>query len=261
MGLGDQLLATGMARGARARGKLIAFGDGRRIKWDQNSATVFQGNPNIARPGSEQRSRDLEWVPYYKGHRIYNRHDVSRNRWIWNTDFRPVPGEMFLSPSEKRSAARYGSRFIVIEPNVETWKSSAANKDWGREKYQEVADVLRRDHRVVQFTHPKSGPLLRGVEALATNNFRDALGIMARASLYVGPEGGLHHGAAAMSVPGVVLFGGFIPPSVTGYETHTNLTGGADACGSLSPCKHCRDAMAAISVDEVLTAAKERLGG
>ncbi|MFZ2252610.1 MAG: glycosyltransferase family 9 protein [Minisyncoccia bacterium] len=259
MGLGDQLIATGMARGARARGRLIAFGDGRRIKWDHNSATVFQGNPNIAQPGSERRGRALEWVRYYKGHRIYNTHDVSRNRWIWNEDFRPVPGEMFLTDAEKQLAARVGSGFIVIEPNVETWKSSAANKDWGRSKYQEVADVLRRDHRVVQFTHPKSGPILRGVEAVPTHGFRDALGIMEHATLYVGPEGGLHHGAAAMGVPGVVLFGGFIPPSVTGYDTHTNLTGGAEACGSLSPCKHCKAAMAAISVDEVLEAAKERL--
>jgi hypothetical protein len=62
----------------------------------------------------------------------------------------------------------------------------------------------------------------------------------------------MHHGAAAMGVPGVVLFGGFIPPQVTGYLMHANLTGGAEACGSLNPCPHCAAAMQAISVDEVL---------
>jgi hypothetical protein len=31
MGYGDELMATGMARGAAARGKRVAFGDGQRI--------------------------------------------------------------------------------------------------------------------------------------------------------------------------------------------------------------------------------------
>jgi len=57
----------------------------------------------------------------------------------------------------------------------------------------------------------------------------------------------------------VVLFGGFIPPSVTGYAAHANLTGGAEACGSLKPCPHCRKAMEAISVEEVVEEALERL--
>lgn len=247
-----------MARGAKARGKRIAFGDGHRIRWDQNSEVIFRGNPNIAQPGSE-RAADLEWVAYFKGSRIYNQHDVSANRWIWNYDFRPIPGEVFLTDRERRLAERFGADFIVIEPNVEMWKTSGPNKDWGLAKYQALADRLKRDHRVVQFRHAKGGPALTGVEHLPTTDFRDALAILQRASLYVGPEGGLHHGAAAMGVEGVVIFGGFIPPSVTGYDLHTNLTGGAEACGSLSPCRHCRKAMEAISVEDVLEAANERM--
>lgn len=259
MGLGDQLLGTGMARGAKARGKRIAFGDGQRILWDKNSETIFRGNHNIARPGSE-RDHDIEWVPYYKGHRIYNRQDPGAKRWIWNLEFRPQPGEMFFERMEQRNAARFGGDFVLIEPNVETWKSVAPNKDWGRAKYQAVADALRADgYRIVQFRYDKSDAPLEGVEALRTISFRDALAIMRHAALYIGPEGGLHHGAAAVDVPAVVIFGGFIPPSVTGYDDHTNLTGGAEACGSYTRCQHCIDAMAAISVDEVLTAARERL--
>jgi hypothetical protein len=70
----------------------------------------------------------------------------------------------------------------------------------------------------------------------------------------------MHHGAAAMNIPAVVLFGGFVPPAVTGYDSHTNLTGGAEfACGSFRYCEHCIAAMKAISVDEVVTAALEHL--
>lgn len=257
MGLGDQLMATGMARGARDRGKKIAFGDGKRIIWDHNSEQVFRGNPNIAPPGSE-KSKDLEWIAYYKGHRIYNQQVGAR--WKWNMDFRPIPGEMFLEQREKEQGERYGEGFVLVEPNIEWWKSVAKNKDWGRGKYQQTVDSLKSDgFRVAQFVYEKSGEPLVGVEPLKTKSFRDALAIMSHAAVYIGPEGGLHHGAAAMGIPAVVLFGGFIPPSVTGYEGHTNLTGGADACGSLVPCRHCREAMARIAVDHVVSAARKYL--
>lgn len=251
-------MATGLARGAKARAKRIAFGDGQRIIWDKNSEAIFWNNPNIARPGSE-RDRNLEWIPYYKGHRIYNRQDPAAQRWIWNLDFRPQRGEIFFDRNELRNSERFGKGFVLIEPNIETWKSVAPNKDWGRAKYQVVADALKAEgYRVAQFHYEKS-PMLDGVEKLRTIAFRDALAIMRHAALYIGPEGGLHHGAAAVGTPAVVIFGGFIPPSVTGYDDHANLTGGAEACGSYTRCQHCIDAMAAISVDDVLNAALERL--
>jgi hypothetical protein len=257
MGLGDQLIGTGLARGARARGKRIAFGDGKRIAWYYNSETIFRGNPNIAAPGSEHGRRDLEWIPFYKGSRLYNRHDRVKNRWIWNMDFRCKPGELFFSEDEKAKGDAYGTDFIVIEPTVPSQKSCAPNKDWGRENYQAVADRLRSEGgRLVQLVHGGSGRPLNGVQPIATSSFRDALAVLANASLYIGPEGGLHHGAAAVGIAAVVLFGGFIPPAVTGYDTHINLTGGADACGNINPCSHCRAAMKAISVNEVFSAAQ-----
>ena len=87
-----------MARGAAARGKRIAFGDGRRIIWGPACPVIFKGNPNIAPPGSEG-ARDLEWVAHYKGHRLYNQ--LGAGRWIWNMYFRPVPGEIFFDAREK----------------------------------------------------------------------------------------------------------------------------------------------------------------
>src|ERR1700751_5669108 len=97
MGLGDNLMASGMARGAQARGKRIAFGDGKQILWDHQSEQVFRKNPNVAFPGCE-RDGDLEWIPFYRGNRIYN--TQAHNRWMWNYDFKAVPGEVFLTQEE-----------------------------------------------------------------------------------------------------------------------------------------------------------------
>lgn len=255
VGIGDQLMATGMARGAAARGRRIAFGDGRRILWDGNSEPIFRGNPNIAPPGSE-RAPGIDWIAYYKGHRIYNRH--VGGRWVWNHDFRPIAGEVFLTDAELAFGKSAGKGFVVIEPHVPRQKSCAPNKDWGFARYAEVAKRLARDgFDVVQFAHGEAPlPFARQV---ATPSFRHALAVLERAALYIGPEGGLHHGAAAMGTAAVVIFGGFIPPAVTGYTGHANLTGGAEACGSLRPCRHCREALDRITVDEVVDEARSRL--
>lgn len=257
VGFGDNLIATGEARGPASRGKRAAFGDGKKILWDQHARHIFAFNPHVALPGSEG-SHDLEWIAHYKGNRLYNKQ--VGGRWVWNYDFHATPGQIFFSEDERTAGRRAGRGFVVMEPNVPRWKTVAHNKDWGFHRYQEVADWIRtRGVRVVQFNHGND-PILAGAAVIKTTSFRDALAVMSNAWLYVGPEGGLHHGAAALSIPGVVLFGGFIPPSVTGYPTHVNLTGGSEACGSLQKCEHCRAAMAAISIGEVTAAVHEMLG-
>jgi len=77
-----------------------------------------------------------------------------------------------------------------------------------------------------------------------------------------GPSPRWRHAMCFDDVNGaIVLFGGFVPPAVTGYPMHRNLTGGAEACGSFNRCDHCLAAMRAISVDEVHAAAVQELGG
>jgi ADP-heptose:LPS heptosyltransferase len=177
---------------------------------------------------------------------------------VWNYSFRCTPGEIFLTKEEKVFAKRAGDQFVLIEPNPSA-KSPVENKQWPFERFEAVATVLRdTGHDVLQLHYP-GARRLKAARLFVTPSFRIALAVMARAKLYIGGEGGLHHGAAAVGVGGVVLFGGFIPPEVTGYALHDNLTGGAEACGSLRPCAHCHAAMQAIGVDEVLALAMARL--
>jgi Glycosyltransferase family 9 (heptosyltransferase) len=252
MGAGDDILASGMARGAASRGKRIAFGDGRRIMWGPHSAEMFRGNPNIAPPGSEG-APDLEWIGYHKGNRLYNK--SGGDRWIWNYKFKAKPGEIYFS-EEEREFARSFLDCIVIEPNVPWQKTCAPNKQWPIERYQMVADEMgKRGHRLVQFKYPGMRYKLDNVAQIATPSLRAGIGVLRLAAGYIGAEGGLHHGAAAVGTPAVVIFGGWIPPQVTGYDTHANLAVG-EACGMLRECAHCREAMDKITVEHVLGAAE-----
>jgi ADP-heptose:LPS heptosyltransferase len=243
-------MGSGMARGARARGKRIAFGDGRRIHWHANAHLIFQGNENVAPPGSE-RDRDIVWIGHYTAHRLYG---TPRNGgWRWNEDFRATPGEMFFTPQEiERAAFEMPAGAVLIEPHV---KALAPNKRWPWERYKAVAKQLARDgHQVVQFNYGQR--IVPGATAISSPDFRTSLAMLARCSLYIGPEGGLHHGAAAVGTPAVVIFGGYIHPMTTGYATHVNLFGADEACGNTQECWHCRQAMDAIEAEQVLDAAR-----
>jgi ADP-heptose:LPS heptosyltransferase len=253
VGFGDEIMGSGLARGAKLRGEKVAFGARGRIMWSKYAAPIYLNNLNVARPGEEFKNAALKWVAHYPGNRAYNRLDHTGTRWIWNYDFKAQPGEIFLSYSEQRAAeAVIPKGVVLIEPNVPMWKKVAINKLW--RGYQEVANRLtKRGIDVIQFDYPGIENRLRGVRFVKTPSIRIGLAYLSRISLYIGPEGGLHHGAAAFNIPAVVLFGGFIPPAVTGYQTHANLTGGTEACGSIFRCMHCEIAMKRIKTDEVMS--------
>lgn len=276
IGYGDECLGSGLAKGAKARGKRIAFGNGNRIIWKPPAYEIYRNNPNVAPPGSE-RDKDIEWIAHYPGDRIYNSYPGG-DRWLWK-DFTPIPGEIYFDNDEIEFGKQFGSGFIVIEPNVPEEKSVAVNKRWPFERWQIVADQLRKEgHEVVQFRH-RGGRALQGVREIKTQTFRKALAVLSHAKLFIGCEGGLHHGAAATALDAsgnlladpklaVVLFGGFIHPRTTGYDFHSNLFTGAgrkddkgrDAgCGSLTECGHCKTAMLSISPEAVLAEARKRL--
>jgi hypothetical protein len=246
LGIGDEIIGTGFARGAAARGVKIAFGDRRRIIWGPWCEAAFQGNPNIART---LQQGPVEWIEYYKGKRGYNRQDIVGKRWIWNYDFKAVPGEFFFSDHDRACAIRRPLG-VLIEPNVPWHKSVAPNKDWGLARYQRLADMLQADGFSV-YQNSFGTARLTNVNVVHVPSFRQVAASLTGYDLIICPEGGLHHAAAAVGAKAIVIFGGFIPPQVTGYEFHVNLTGGAEACGSWNRCQHCRDALDRITVEKV----------
>ena len=248
MGIGDQIIATGLAKGAADRGKRIAFGDCQRIRWDHNSPLIFRNNPNIASPGNE-RAPDIEWIPFYKGSRLYNK--AGDGRWIFNYKFRCTPGELYFGADEEVRVCDDNLNLILIEPNVPK-KPCAPNKQWPVDQWKRlVAELTWEGFTVRQFEYGGTNRVAPGVE---TSSIRQAAALMKHARLAILHEGGLHHVAAAVGCPAVVLFGGFVPPEVLGYTSHANLTGGAKACGTFTRCQHCIDAMHNITVENVLHA-------
>ena len=251
MGWGDEIIATGQAKAAHAL-------DGRRVqildrhgkpRWHE----AWERNPKIARP--DERG-DFHGVVNSYGCRPYHT-AVTRERYSFRLDFRPVPGELHFTPQERDYAAAQRRPQVVISADLK--QGASPNKHWGRKRWRAFVELARRRYDLVQLEGP-GHPRIEFVRRIDTRTMRVACAVLATAAAYVGHEGGLHHAAAALGVPGVVIFGGFTPVELTGYPTHRNLgVSLGDACGLRTPCEHCARAMKAITPERVLAELDEVL--
>lgn len=237
MGIGDELMAAGQARKMReSTDREVAIVDqyGR-----LRTHPIWENNPDVARVLKPDTVRILNCSgirPYIVA--------KSMVRWTWKR-FEPTPARIVLYQQEEEFGRKHGGR-ILVEPNIKD--IGHRNKDWGWERWQELVDRRRG-----QFVQVGTGNFrkLRHVDTVDTLTFRLACAVLKYSKLYVGPEGGLHHAAAALGIPAIVIFGGFISPEQTGYAGHRNLFTGGKPCGMRVDCAHCREAMGKITVDQV----------
>lgn len=207
-----------------------------------SESPVFEGNPRLA----TRIMPEAVWVHSSVGRRPYIDYQRSDGRHqAYDYRFHVEPGELYLTDEELAWPQR---GFVLIEPNVKG--TYAGNKDWGFDKWQKVVDGTPGRH----FVQCGEGRVLRGVTHVPTRSFRLACGLLSHADVFIGTDGGLHHAAAALGKRAVVLWGGLAPPSVLGYDTHTNLCHATTWCGSYQQCAHCRKALDLVSVDEVIAA-------
>lgn len=252
MGWGDELMAAGQARLMRAH-------DRRQVRIVKPNGTprrhdAWLHNPDVAGPVYPQDCQVLVNAP---GVRPYIAEKLPQ-RWVWR-DYVPEPGRLCLHAHERAFAAAREAPQVVIGPSLKP--GASPNKDWGAARWREfVRLALRAGLRLVQLG-PAGTPVFPGVGFIETPSMRLACAVLARAGAYVGHEGGLHHSAAALGLPGVVIFGGYISPRQTGYALHRNLFEGGEPCGWRTPCAHCAMAMAAITPEQVLTELEVSIAG
>ena len=244
VGVGDWIMASAQVKEANERtGKKVFLGDGRRFFYEKS---VFDNNPRMAQFGC----KDPVWVANYGGCRPYIKGSKDKH-FIFNDEWRPTPGEIFFSEEELawRDNNIPQSAYIIIEPNVKNQYAHGINKAW---PYWEAISKMRRPF--IQLGDGK-GRLFQQFE---TSSFRKAMLVLSKADMFVGTDGGLHHAAAALGIPAVVIWTGFSSPVHLGYDDHINLHDGSDPCGDYSgPCEHCAEKARAIKPEQVMEAIDE----
>lgn len=264
MGMGDEIMAAGLAaQKAREAGGPVAILDRQgRPRWSD----VWKGNPDVATPEeflAKKAKASIVCGPYARPYIERWETWSSKARCVFSSwQARSAPGRIYLTPSELQLAEETKKKlghYIIVEPAL---VNSNPNKEWGVEKYQEV---LRRfpDEQFVQMGPAAPARLLEGAYWVQTSTYRDACAVLSAARAALLPEGGLHHAAAALGVPAVVIFGGHTHPDSTGYDGHINLVSDIPEtpCGRYAPCPHCREAMDSICVITVVDALGKILEG
>jgi len=169
----------------------------------------------------------------------------------------PAP-VLHLADSEISRPAR---RRIVVQSSVMSAKMPIRNKEWFPDRMQVVADALGVDAEVVQLG-TASDPAMRGVLDLrGRTSVREAAGILAGASLFVGMVGFLMHLARSVGTPAVVIFGGREHPEQSGYPRNRNLftTLPCSPCWLWNQCPYDRECLRRIEAAEVIDAARRLL--
>jgi ADP-heptose:LPS heptosyltransferase len=215
---------------------------------------LWLGNPHIA--STSARKEDCQTIINAPGLRPYHVSKDTR-RFTFQLDYRPDIGEIFLTDAEREFASQHRPQ-IVIQPKVKA--KASQNKDWGGGHWVEFIKLAKKAGYEVVELGPQG--LNSFVRVIRTDTFRLACAVLANAKAYVGHESGLHHAAAALGIPGVVIFGGYTPVELTGYPMHRNLGASlGDACGMRVPCPHCEKWMASITPEQVFKELQEVLHG
>jgi len=233
MGIGDAIMTSATIRKAHAKypNRPICVGPGSHAIWDD----VWQ---NL--PVSKEIVPDAVWIHDYGKHRPYIDYEQGDDdHFVYRQDFKAEPGWIILSEAEQKFRTK-AEGYIYLEPTVKG--SFSGNKDWGFLNWQQVVDEFRPN----TFLQGRGHRLDRCMQ-VETPTFRHALSLLAKAKLFVGTDGALHHAAAALGIPAVVVWGGVASPKNLGYDTHINLWTGSKPCGSHNPCPHCRIALAGIT--------------
>lgn len=282
MGYGDKLMALGDAwvlHQQDPKRRRVAVGNGTRLCKEHHE--LAHGMDHFLLDSLET-GEDFEWQINFRSMRPYidyqamwkqcrelNRVPVDQsglvgrlNRYAWKMDYRPHPAPVVLRPDERERAMRSLPRapFVIVEPHIK--HKAPPSKQWPISRFVDVAQRLSKQVQVFQISPPFHEPL-PGIPMVVTDSFRDAMAVLQKATVYIGPEGGLHHAAAAVNTRAVVVYGGYVPPEITGYpQLHTNLTGDNDgyACGTKrGMCPHCARALDSITVEHVVNSAIKQL--
>ena len=273
MGLGDDLMITAFARQIKEKYPERQIVVGNKSIGKAYKSPIYINNPYITDSNEIDNSKPIHLIDYHNENRPYiDRKKSTDGNYAWNKNFKPTPGEIYFSNDEinlskyiieeikndwnkKNKKKHKGIIFLETgssKLNDPQFRFKHRNKDWGLDNWLKLTNKLKNDFLIIQSVHNETNKV--DDIAYCENDFRTSCAVLNKCDIYLGPEGGFSHAAAALSKKAVVYFGGWINPEITGYKFHKNIYLDIEGspCGAKSYiCNHCEDCRKSITPDKM----------
>jgi hypothetical protein len=163
-----------------------------------------------------------------------------------------------LSPDE---IARSSRPRIIVQSSVMGATMPIRTKEWSVDRMQAVVDAFHDDVETLQLGTAADPPLAHVADYRGRTTIREAAGLLAGASVFVGLVGFLMHLARAVDTPSVIVFGGREHPSQSGYPGNRNLFTQlpCSPCWYWNHCPYDHECMKRIDAATVIEAVRQVL--
>ena len=167
---------------------------------------------------------------------------------------------LFLT-KEEFAAGRHSPEQVVMQSTGLGAAWPMRNKEWYIERFQEVCAELRAEVKVIQVGSANDPKLEGALDLRGRTTIRQTAAILANSLVFVGLEGFLMHLARAVDCRSVIIYGGRVKPSQTGYVANKNLYQQVRCapCWLRNPCDFDRKCMDMITVPQVVAATAEQI--
>jgi ADP-heptose:LPS heptosyltransferase len=139
----------------------------------------------------------------------------------------------------RESWRRLPHPFVIVHRRASRW---TPNKDWPEKYWVEFIERLSQRAGLVEIGE-RSGQkifLENYIDLREETSLEELVAVIAAGDIFVGPDSGPAHIAAAVGTPAVAIIGGYTHPSSIAYSENVNLyTSVACApCWLRTPCPH-----------------------
>ncbi len=161
----------------------------------------------------------------------------------------------YLTSSELQAGVR-ARRQVAIQSTASGAALPFANKEWQPDRFASVVAGLPAGMTAVQLGIASDPALPGTVDLRGRSTLREAAAVIAQSEVFIGLEGFLAHLARAVDCPAVVVLGGRVSATTTGYSGNEYLSHEAPCapCGQRDLCDRSRECIMGVRVDEVLDA-------
>jgi ADP-heptose:LPS heptosyltransferase len=223
--LGDALFVSTVAHEIKRRRPNI------RVVTETHWQILFHKNPDVAaafpigsraREGSFPVAYDDPWPPERKHVLRIICDRLGLEDPAIRTYYHPASDERIKARSIRPPSSR---PLVVVHPFSGFF--AARSKQWDFRHWKRLLELIPPEIETMRFggvEEPATPTDRPNHRELVGMDLRLAAALLEAADAFVGQESGLAHLATALGVPSVVIFTGYVPPDVFGYEQNVNLS-------------------------------------